>query len=461
MKQTLRHVYSGVPLAEIELLNLEQARAQIDAAAQHFARRGALPMSQRVAALLRFKTLMQENKQELIRTSIAEGAKPLVDTEVEFARALGGVDFCLQALGNLCGEQIPMGMTAPGQGHLAFTRREALGVILAYGAFNHPINLFVHQVLPALALGAPIVYKPSEKTPLVARAMADLVRQAGFGALDLQVLHCEQDVAAELVASPQIQYFGFIGAASVGWKLRSRVAPGVRVGLEHGGMAPLILGAGQDCAALAPGIAKAATYHSGQVCISTQHVFVPAAQKEELIKQLKQQFAQIVWGDPELPSTQIGPVIHPSALERIDGLVQDARSCGARIHCGGQAQAPFYLPTLISDLPPAARLWQEEVFGPVLCVHGYEDLSAVVEQINAWPFAFQASYFGNDLAQAMEMAATLRSATVLINEHTVFRTDWMPFGGWKESGLGSGGFPRTLQEYSAEKLIVLRHPSFA
>lgn len=461
MRQQICHIFHQTPLGEIELSDLAAAQSMIGQAREHFLRRGSLPMFQRIEALRKFKSLMQRDYEPLVQCSIAEGGKPLRDTEVEMARALGGVDFCIQALGQLQGEQIPMGQTAPGQGHLGFTRREPIGVILAYGAFNHPINLFVHQVLPALALGAPIVYKPSDKTPLVAEMLRALALEAGFGPWDVQILHCSNDVAGEIVKDPGIQYFGFIGAAAIGWHLRSQVAPGVRVGLEHGGVAPVVIGRDQDALALAAGIAKAATYHSGQVCISTQHVYVPMAQKEALLQNLSALFDQIVMGDPHLASTEIGPLIHTSALQRIGDLVQDARDLGARIVCGGRSKAPFYEPTLIADLPPAARLWQEEVFGPVLCVHGYEDVEAVIDQLNQGRFAFQAAYFGNDLHQALDFAARVQAGTVLINEHTVFRTDFMPFGGWKESGLGSGGFPRTLQEYSAEKWVIFKHASWS
>lgn len=452
--------YDQSLLAQIPLHSYTECLAAIETAHRKWTNGPRMPKHARIAALRHFKQKLIEEKEIIIKLSVCEGGKPLRDTEVEFARALGGIDFCIEALGQMHGKQIPMGMTAPGHGHLAWTQRQPIGVILAYGAFNHPINLFIHQVIPAIALGAPTIYKPSDKTPLVALHLAQLLVDVGFDPADCQVILCDNDVASKLVSSPLISYFGFIGAAQIGWQLRSKLAPGVRCGLEHGGTASVVLGTDVDPRSLAASLTKAATYHSGQVCISTQHVYCPQAHIEQLQTELITQFKQIQMGDPNLADTEIGPLIHPSSLERIAHLVGDAHSKGARILCGGQAKGPFFAPTLLAQLPPDAFIQNQEVFGPVLCLHSYDQIDQVIAELNSKPFAFHASYFGNQMDQALHFAHQVQAGTVLINEHTVFRTDWMPFGGWKESGLGSGGFPQTLTEYSSEKLVVMKQSEF-
>ena len=203
-----------------------------------------------------------------------EGGKPLIDSLVEADRAVDSIRLCVEHLRTQAGEEIPMGRTASSGGRLAFTQFEPIGPVLAFSAFNHPLNLIAHQVGPALAAGCPVVVKPAKATPLSCFRLVQILREAGLPEEWCQPLvTVDLDVANQIVADPRVAFFTFIGSGEVGWRLRRQLAPGARCSLEHGGVAPVIVAADADLDYAVPLLVKGGFYHAGQVCVSVQRIF--------------------------------------------------------------------------------------------------------------------------------------------------------------------------------------------
>jgi len=377
---------------------------------------------------------------------------------VEADRAIDGIRGCIETLRTQAGREVPMGLNAASQGRLAFTHHEPIGVVLAFSAFNHPINLIVHQVGPALAAGCPVVIKPAEATPLSCWRVVRLFHEAGLPEAWCQaLLTTDLEVAAQMVADPRVAFLSFIGNGRVGWRLRSKLAPGTRCALEHGGAAPVIVAADADLEQATPLLAKGGLYHAGQVCVSVQRVFAERAVAEELAERLAEAARAMEVGDPTLEQTEVGPLIRPQETARIHEWVREAVDGGARLLCGGEPLSErCYAPTILLDPPAEARVSSQEIFGPVVCVYPVEQLDDAVARANALPYSFQAAVFTRSLDTALRHVRRLDAAAVMVNDHTAFRVDWMPFAGLRQSGLGTGGIPYTMADMQVEKLMVIR-----
>ena len=385
-----------------------------------------------------------------------EGGKPLIDARVEVARAIDGVELCIKELSHLTGREVPMGLTPAAAGKLAFTTREPIGPVVAVSAFNHPLNLIVHQVAPAVAVGCPVLVKPADDTPLCCEAFVALLYEAGLPEDWCRFVPCELDVAEKLVTDPRVAFFSFIGSAKVGWMLRSKLANGTRCALEHGGAAPVIVDQHVNVETMIPKLVKGGFYHSGQVCVSVQRVFVPSADAHDIAALIASKAAALHVGNAILETTECGPLIRPREVDRVASWVKEAVAEGATLMTGGtQLGATTYAPTVLLNPSVQSKVSSAEIFGPVVCVYGYDDVRSAIAQANSLPFAFQASVFTNRLDFAMSAFESLDASAVMINEHTAFRVDWMPFAGRRQSGYGIGGIGHTMQDMTAEKMMVM------
>jgi acyl-CoA reductase-like NAD-dependent aldehyde dehydrogenase len=415
-----------------------------------------LPPPQRIKVLRETAQIMQERAESLAMGVAREGGKPLIDARVEVARAIDGVANCAELLRSDAGHVVPMNVNAASANRVAFTQREPIGVIAAISAFNHPLNLIVHQVAPAIAAGCPVVVKPAQATPLSCYRFVGMLREAGLPEEWCQALVTgNTQLATQLATDRRVGFLSFIGSATVGWTLRSRLAPGERCALEHGGAAPVVVAPDADIDDALPKLIKGGFYHAGQVCVSVQRVFAHRSIVQQVAQGLGQRAAKLRVGDPTLPETEVGPLIRHAEVERVGQWVKEAIDAGAQLVTGGRALSDScYAPTVLLDPPAGCKVSRLEIFGPVVCVYTYDELDEAIERANALPYAFQAAIFTRDYATAMHGYAHLDGSAVMINDHTAFRVDWMPFAGLRESGLGVGGVPYTFREMQIEKLFV-------
>ncbi|MEO1937311.1 MAG: aldehyde dehydrogenase family protein, partial [Sulfurimonas sp.] len=263
---TVTSPYNGKVLSTLDVLNKQDVEAVLDCAKEAYENQeNWLPKYQRVEILKKTISIMNERIEELTITAASEGGKPYMDSKVEVIRAINGIEIAIEQMANLGGEEIPMGHTLSSANRMAYTMREPIGVVLAISAFNHPLNLAVHQVIPAIAVGSPVIIRPSASTPMSTLKLVEILYEAGLPKEWCQAVICDREAAEHMVKSPKIDFFAFIGSGAVGWHLNSVVAPGTRVALEHGGVAPVIVEADTDIEELIPALAKGGFYHAGQV----------------------------------------------------------------------------------------------------------------------------------------------------------------------------------------------------
>ena len=452
--------YDQQLVAQVPLNSEVDVETAIDLARSTFAdKKQTLPKYQRVAILEKVVVIMSAQMEALTRLCISEGGKPWKDAQVEVERAIYGVKLAIEALSGFEGKEVAMGHTVSSAQHMAYTFKEPIGVVVAISAFNHPLNLAVHQMIPAIAVGCSVILKPALTTPLSALRLLAILTEAGLPAGWAQVLVCDNTSAELLACSAKINALNFIGSSTVGWQLRAKAAAGTRVTLEHGGVAPVIVAEDADLSELIPALVRGAFYHAGQVCISVQRVYVHAAIVDEVARLLVEQASKLVVGDPLNKHTDVGPIINERELTRIDSWVKEACDAGAELLCGGERiAASCYAPTVLRNPPDDALVSMREVFGPVVCIYEYEDIEQAYDRANALDLPFQAAIFTQNMNTAMQAVKQLQAAVVMVNEHTAFRVDWMPFGGAKTAGLGLGGIRHVMEDMSYDKMMVIKSP---
>jgi acyl-CoA reductase-like NAD-dependent aldehyde dehydrogenase len=451
--------FDDTPIATVDQSTAEIVEQALATAQKLFLNRDAwLPLAKRIEILERVAVIMTERIETLALEAAREGGKPLVDSRVEANRAIDGIKLCIETLRTDQGSVIPMRATAGAAQRIAFTQKEPIGVVVALSAFNHPLNLIVHQVAAAVASGCPVIVKPASNTPLSCLRLVKIFYEAGLPPAWCQALVMANNaLATSLATDARVAFLSFIGSAKVGWHLRSQLAPGTRCALEHGGVAPVIVAEDANIAMTVASLLKGGFYHAGQVCVSVQRVYVHQAIAKKLAAALAKAAKALVVGDPTLATTAVGPLISPREVDRIDTWVQEAVAAGAELLCGGERiSSTCYACTVLYNPPPQAKVSTEEVFGPVICIYPYQNVDEAIARANGLPFAFQAAVFTEGIDVALRVYERIQASAVMVNDHTAFRVDGMPFAGLKQSGLGTGGIPYTMHDMQVDKLMVIK-----
>jgi acyl-CoA reductase-like NAD-dependent aldehyde dehydrogenase len=450
--------FDGKVVGTVKFSTFEEVEGAIDLAHKTFLDTANwLPKYKRVEILENVMKIMSSQVEELTILCASEGGKPYIDSKVEIQRAINGIKIAIEHLSVYEGKEIAMGHTLSSANRMAYTFKEPIGVVAAISAFNHPFNLAVHQVIPALAVGCPVIIRPATQTPMSAIRLVEILEEAGLPKGWAQAVVCDRKGGELLATSPKTNFLTFIGSGPVGWYLNSKVSPGTRVALEHGGVAPVIVEKDADIAELIPSIGKGGFYHAGQVCVSVQRVYVQEEICDEVATKLADYASKLVVGDQLDPKTEVGPLINHDEVNRVEEWVNDAVAKGAKILVGGKRIGnSCFEPTVILNASDDAIVSNKEVFGPVVCIYSYKTLDEAIERANSLDVSFQAAVFTKNLDVALKAVKRLNATAVMVNDHTAFRVDWMPFGGARVSGLGMGGIPHSMEEMSNEKMMVIK-----
>lgn len=455
---TVYSPWDQTPVGTVDCIGPEAMEAALEIAYRRFRDRDTwLSAEDRISVLDKTATLMKEQAETLALEAAREGGKPLMDSRVEVSRAIDSIRLCTEVLRGASDQSTRLDINAASQGRQSWSQAEPMGVVVAISAFNHPLNLIAHQIGPAIAAGCPVIVKPAEDTPLSCFRLVSLLRQAGLPEGWCQAVVTDSlETANRLVRDPRVGFLSFIGSAKVGWMLRSQLAAGTRCALEHGGTAPVIVAEDADFDLTVPKLLKGGFYHAGQVCVSVQRIYVHRSRAREFAERLAVGARALQVGDPTDEMTEVGPLIRSAEVLRVAEWVDEAIEMGAECLCGGDALSKVsYACTVLLDPPDAARVSSLEVFGPVVCVYTYDTLDEAINRANALPWAFQAAVFSQRLDTIRRACDRLDASTVMVNDHTAFRVDWMPFSGLRQSGLGVGGIPYTFQDMRINKMVVL------
>ncbi|AXH11350.1 aldehyde dehydrogenase family protein [Halarcobacter bivalviorum] len=452
--------FDGRVVGEVPFTSVEGVEKAIDLAYEKFLDvDNWIPKYKRIEILENLMKIMSSQVEELTILCASEGGKPYIDSKVEIQRAINGVKIAIEQLGIQEGQEIAMGHTASSANRMAYTMKEPIGVVAAISAFNHPFNLAVHQVIPALAVGCPVIIRPATQTPMSAVKLVELLKEAGLPDGWAQAVVCDRQGGELLVTSPKTAFFTFIGSGPVGWYLNSKSSPGTRAALEHGGVAPVIVEPDADIDAMIPDLGKGGFYHAGQVCVSVQRVYVHESIANEVAAKLSDYASKLVVGDQLDPKTEVGPLINHNEVNRVEEWVNEAVQKGGKILTGGKRISDScFEPTVIFNPADDALVSTKEVFGPVVIVYSYSNIDEAIKRANALDVSFQAAVFTKNIDTALKAVKRLNGTTVMVNDHTAFRVDWMPFGGAKTSGLGLGGIPDSMNEMQNQKMMVIKSP---
>src|SRR5881394_2372450 len=419
---------------------------------------GNFPQHERAAVLDRAAALVDERLDDLALTIAAEAGKPLKTAQAEAGRCVDTLTFSAVEARKLSGGTVPMEASAPGAGKLGVMMRVPYGVVGAISPFNFPLNLVAHKLGPAIAAGNAVVLKPAGQTPISALKLGAILLDAGLPEGWLSVVPGPgSEVGNAIVEHDLTAALSFTGSAKVGWGIRSRV-PHKKVNLELGSNAPLIVHADGDWEAAADKAKLHAFSHAGQSCISIQRILVHEDVADAFVERLIANTETLRVGDPLDPETDVGPLISPGDRDRVKQWIEEAVAAGAELLTGGELadDGRCLTPTLLANPPREAKVWCEEIFGPVATIDRYSDFSEALRMAHDSKFGLQAGVFTRDMGRGLEAAATLEFGGVLINEVPTFRADQMPYGGVKNSGNTREGPAFAVLELTEERFVTLQ-----
>ena len=413
------------------------------------------PVHQRVTWLKAAAAALLQSADEIAALICEDVGKPIRSCRFEVRRGAEFLEACAAALPQINGEVLPLDSTAPGIGHVGLTRHSPYGVVAGITPFNAPVNLLVQKVGPAIAAGNAIITKPAPAGTRTALKLAALFEAAGWPSGLFTVLTGDKLTASALAAHPNIRAVSFTGSTAGGDAL-ARAAGAKKFVAELGSNAANVVLADADIDDAAKRIASAAFEASGQQCISAQRVLVQASVFERFLTQFTAAAKTLKSGAAEDPQTDLGPMVSRAAADRVMAVCADAIAHGARYALEPKQRNALVTPGILRDVPQAARLWREEIFGPIALVKPFDTLDEALTLANDSPFGLQGSVFTKDISAAFRFADDFDVGALWINEASRFRLDLYPFGGVKQSGVGREGVRYAIEEMSQLRFVGIR-----
>ncbi|NYB51483.1 MAG: aldehyde dehydrogenase family protein [Methanobacteriaceae archaeon] len=397
---------------------------------------------------------LKENIKELSELITLETGKPIRDSKVEIERSLQTLLLAAEESKRIYGETVPMDAAIAGKNVFGFTMRIPLGVVAAITPFNYPVNLAIHKIAPALAAKNTVVFKPSSQAPLAALKMAEIMgRHLPDGAVNT-ITGPGNLLGDEIVSSELVSKISFTGSVSTGLSI-ARKSGMKKLTLELGGNDPLIVLDDADLDKAVTAAVSGSNLFSGQVCIAVKRIILHEKIADHFVDELQKKTQKLKMGDPMDPKTDLGPLINENAAIHVETLVNDALENGAELICGGKRKGAFYEATILDQVKKDMKLVQDETFGPISPIIRVKDLDEAIDTANYSQYGLQAGVFTQSIENAKKAVKKIEAGSVLINKQSTFRTDNMPFGGFKMSGMGKEGVKYAVEDMTRSKLVVI------
>ncbi|HEX9744473.1 MAG TPA: aldehyde dehydrogenase family protein [bacterium] len=427
----------------------------LDSATDSFKTISSMKRYERSEILHRIEQGIGKNADELANLICAEGGKPITFARGEVSRSRVTSKWAAEEAVRFGGELLPLDIHPGARDFTSIVRRFPIGVTLAVSPFNFPLNLVMHKLAPAIAVGCPVIIKPSSETPLTALKLAEICHDAGCPPGSVNVVPCRGSAFERLVKNQAPAMLSFTGSAEVGWKLKS-VSGRKRIALELGGNAGVVVHEDADLDFAARRTAFGGFAHAGQVCIAVQRVFVHDKIYKKFLEMLLKECRKIKSGDPADTKTVVGPMITPSEADRIEAWIDAAIADGATVLLKGKRKGSVVSPTVLSDVKKKSRVYCDEIFGPVITVHKYKTWDQAIDGVNDSIYGLQAGIFTNDIKRVNQAYKSIETGALIVNDIPTVRVDNYPYGGTKESGIGREGVRCTMDEMTEERVLVLR-----
>ena len=397
---------------------------------------------------------LKENREDFARLLTLEVGKPINESLVELDRSIETLKLAAEEAKRIYGESVPLDAGLNGKGFFAFTQRLPLGVVAAITPFNYPLNLTIHKIAPAIACKNTVIIKPPTQSPLTVMKFAELLNEEFPDGVVNTVTGYGSEVGDYLVTSPDVNKISFTGSVTTGLMI-SQKAGMKKVTLELGGNDPMIVLNDADVDKAVQGAINGAFLNAGQVCMGVKRIIVQEDISKEFAKKLVEKAERLVMGNPLDESTTLGTLISEKAAIQVEETVNNAVQKGARILTGGNRDGAFYEATVIDNVTADMDLVVNETFGPVAPIIHVDSVDEAISVANDTDYGLQAGVFTNDYSNAMRCVQEIEAGTVFVNKQSTFRTDNMPFGGFKNSGVGKEGIKYAVREMTKTKLIGL------
>jgi acyl-CoA reductase-like NAD-dependent aldehyde dehydrogenase len=457
----VRSPYDGSVVGQTFQATPEHLEQSIAAALRAFQVARKMPPEERSRILLAVAQAIGAQKDEFARLMALEAGKPVKAARIEVDRAVFTFSLAAAEAVELHDKDEVLRLRTdlnPGSPvRTGMVHRFPIGPIAAITPFNFPLNLVAHKLAPAMAVGCPVVLKPAPQTPLTALKLAALIVDAGWPAGALSVLPMSNDLAAKLVSDDRLKMLSFTGSAAVGWQLKAQSGK-KRVVLELGGNAGLIIADDADVADAAARAAVGGFSYAGQSCISVQRIFVHESAYTKFMDELVPGVQALKCGDPLDETTDVGPLMRESDSERIETWIAEAVRTGAKLLCGGKRvmNGRGIEPAVLTHTSPQQRVNCEEIFGPVVTVEPYASFDETLRRVNDSRYGLQTGIFTSRPALIAQAFDQLEVGGVIVNDVPTYRSDQMPYGGVKDSGLGREGVKYAMEEMTETKILVSR-----
>ena len=397
---------------------------------------------------------LREKRQEFAELLTLEVGKPINESLVEVDRSIETLKLAAEEAKRIYGESVPLDAGLNGKGFFAFTQRMPLGVVVAIAPFNYPLNLTIHKIAPAIACKNTVIVKPPSEAPLTVMKFCELLNEEFPDGVVNVVTGYGSEVGDYLVTSADVDKVSFTGSVPTGLMI-SQKAGMKKVTLELGGNDPMIVLKDADIDKAIKGVINGAFLNAGQVCMGVKRIIIDESIADEFVQKLVVATEKLVMGNPQDSKTTLGTLISKKAAIQVEQAVNDAVEKGAKILTGGNREDAFYEATVIDNVSPDMDLVQNETFGPIAPIIRVKNLDEAIEIANDTEYGLQAGVFTNDYYAAMRCANEIEAGTVFVNKQSTFRTDNMPFGGFKNSGIGKEGVKYAFDEMTKTKLIGL------
>jgi len=448
--------YNGQVLAEACMATAAEFDEAIAAAARAFPALRRMPAYERSGLLRRTADLIAARSEEFARTICLESGKPITAARAEVARSIVTFTLAAEEATRMGGEVLPLDIAPASADRLAIIRRFPVGPVLTITPFNFPLNLVAHKIAPALAVGNPVVHKPSSAAPLTSLKLGEVLLEAGAPAGAVNILPCAAGIAEKAVQDDRVSMVSFTGSPEIGWRLKS-ICGRKKITLELGGNAAAVIEPDADRGLAVDRCVFGGYVYAGQVCIALQRIYIHESIYQEFTRCFVDRVAALAVGDPLAEETFVGPLITREEAVRVQAWVEEACSLGGRVLTGGTCRDAICAPTVLADVPRQARCVCREVFGPVTVLFSYRDYAQALASVNDSIYGLQAGIFTCDIGRIMMAFNRLEVGGVMVNDVPTFRADNFPYGGLKNSGFGREGVAYAMEEMSEAKVLVVHN----
>jgi acyl-CoA reductase-like NAD-dependent aldehyde dehydrogenase len=452
--QEVRSPYDGATVDTVPLAGPSDVESALASATRGARAMAGLTAHRRHEILVTTARLLAERAEEFAQTLTREMGKTVAEARGEVGRAVHTLTLSAEEGRRLTGETLPLD-GAPGVARkLGFTLRIPCGVVVAITPFNFPLNLVCHKVGPAIAAGNAVILKPASATPLSAIKLTALLLEAGLPPEGIQCVTGTGAVVGEpLCADRRVRVISFTGSREVGVHIM-RTAGLKKVTMELGSNSPLIVMPDADLDAVAAATAISGYANAGQSCISTQRVLVDRRVYGDFLDAATPLVEAITTGDPLDEGVRMGPMIREAEAERVSAWIAEAAEAGARVLAGGARTGAIHAPTLVADVAPSLRMSREELFGPAVGVTPFNGIDEALTLASDSSYGLGAGIFTESIAWAMEFVRRMEAGNLMVNGAPNWRADLMPYGGLKESGIGTEGPKYAIEEMTDAKTVV-------